>query len=47
MWLARDGIIILDLDETAKPSHVTVQEVDELDTEINLTEAAEALEDGG
>jgi len=47
MQLARDGKIILDLDETVEASHVTVQEVDESDSEIDLTEAPKALEDGG
>ena len=34
------------MDETVA-SHVTAQEVDESDSEIDLTEAPEALEDGG
>jgi len=34
------------LDETVA-SHVTAQEVDESDSEIDLTEAPKALEDGG
>jgi len=47
MWLAKDGRIILDLDETTEASHVTVQEAGESDFEIDLTKALEALEDGG
>jgi len=47
MQLARDGRIILNLDETAEASHVTVQEIDELDSETDLTEAPKAPEDGG
>ena len=45
-WLI-DGRIILDFDEIAEASHVTVQEVDESDSEIDLTKALEALEDYG
>ena len=41
--LVREGTIILDLDKTAEASHVTVQEVDESDSEMNLTEAPKAL----
>ena len=40
--LAREGKIILDLDETAEASHITVQKVDESDYEIDLTKAPEA-----
>ena len=40
MRLAREGRIILDLEET---SHVTMQEVDESDSEMNLTEVPKAL----
>ena len=43
MQLARDGRIILGLDETAEANHVIVQEVDESDSEIDFTEALEAL----
>jgi len=42
MRLAKEGRIILDLDETTEVSHITVQEADELDSEIDLTEAPEA-----
>jgi len=39
--LAREGRIILDLDETTKTSHFTVQYADELDSEIDYAEALE------
>ena len=39
MQLAKEGRIILDLDEMAEVSHVTMREVDELDFEVDLTEA--------
>ena len=42
MRLAKGGRIILDFDEMAEVSHVTVQEADESDSEIELTEAPEA-----
>jgi len=42
MRLAKEGRIILDLDETVEVSHVTVQEADELHFEIDLTGALEA-----
>jgi len=34
-------------DEQASSNHITVQEVDGLDSEIELTKAPETLEDGG
>jgi len=43
MRLAREGRIILDLDETIEASYVTMQEFDESDSEIALTEAPKAL----
>ena len=43
MRLAKDGRIILDSDEMAEVSHITVQEANESDSEIYLTEAPEAL----
>jgi len=41
--LAREGKIILDLDETAEASHVTLQDIDVSDSKINLTEVPRAL----
>ena len=40
--LAKEGRIVLDLYEMEKVSHVIVQEADELDSEIDLTDALEA-----
>ena len=42
MRLAREGRIILDLDEMAEVHHVIVQEADESDYEIDLIKAPEA-----
>jgi len=39
--LAREGRIILDLDETAETSHVIVQEFDGSDSEIDYAKALE------
>ena len=41
MRLAKEGRIILDLDETAEVGHVTVQETDESDSEMNHAEVLE------
>jgi len=41
--LAREGRIILDLDEIVEANHVTMQEVDESDSEVDLTEVPVAL----
>ena len=41
--MAREGRIILNLDETAEASHIIVQEADESDLKINLTKAPKAL----
>jgi len=35
MWLAKEWRIILDLDETTEVGHFTVQEADELDSEMD------------
>jgi len=41
MRLAKEGRIILDLDETTEVGHVTVQETDESDSEMNHAEVLE------
>jgi len=40
---ATEGRIILDLDETAEVGHVTVQETDESDSEMDHAEILEGL----
>ena len=45
MRLAEEGRIILDLDETAEVGHVTVQETDESDSEMDHAEVLEGSGD--